>query len=146
MNCNVWKPCRDLPGPDKHWFSIYRLLSNLLLKIIIYFVTAVTVQWPPYITQSRSSVTIFKFSILTFLRSMICSMSNEHWAKIAWREIFQLQFVSNAITCIDAKNSGKSCLFILCHLRITTIIQKWYSMQKLGSRLQNMTSHILFFR
>ena len=81
-------------------------LSNLQLKITIYCVT----DQPP-IARSRRSALNFKFSVLTFLRSMSCSMSIEQ--NLCEEKIFQLQAVSNAIRCIDQrfvfKNSGISC-------------------------------------
>ena len=69
------------------WFEDF--LSNLLLKVIIYCVTGQS-----SITRSRRSVLNFKFSDLTFLRSMSCSMSCS-WAlckDIGWNwNIFCLQ-------------------------------------------------------
>ena len=54
----------------------------------------------------------FKFSVLTFLGSINCLMSNEQ--KLCLVKKFQLQSMSNAITYIDKRftvnNSGISCL------------------------------------
>ena len=132
-----------MPGLDKHWLSIYRLLSNLLLKIIIYFVTAVTT------IQSSILKLCHKFQVLNSHFSEVYDMHNEQWAlsKHCMKRNISTPICvqcNNMYWCRELINSGKSCWFILCHLRMTTI-QKWYSMQKLGSRLQNMTSHILFF-
>ena len=78
--CDVWK--RDLHWLDELWFhcQFKGFWSNLLLKIIFYCVID-----QPSITVSRRSVLNFKFSALTFLRSMGCLMSIEQ----NWAEIFQ---------------------------------------------------------
>ena len=76
---------------DSHVDSEFRFedfLSNLPLKIIIYCITD-----PPSITLSRRSVLIFKFSVLTFLRSISRSTSIEQ--KMRKVKIFQLQSISN---------------------------------------------------
>ena len=83
--------CTDRTSFDA-WFEDF--LSNLLLKVIIYCVTG-----QPSITRSRRSVLNFKFSDLTFLRSLSCLMSIEQ--KLWYVKIFQLKSMSNAITCIN---------------------------------------------
>ena len=88
-------------------FRYEDFVSNLPLKTIICCVTDRL-----SITRSRRSVLNFKFSVLIFSRSMICSMSNEQ--KLCKVKIFQLQSMSNVIRCIDQrfafKNCGVSCL------------------------------------
>ena len=72
----------------------------------------------PSITRSQRSVLNFKFSVLTFSRSISCSMSNKQ--KLCKVKIFQLQSMSNAIRGIDQrfsfKNSGISCLALIFNL------------------------------
>ena len=55
----------------------------------------------PSNTRSQRSILIFKFSFLTFLRCMSCSMSIEQ--KLCEEDTFQLQYMSNAILCIDKR-------------------------------------------
>ena len=88
--------------------------SNLPLQTFIYCVTD-----QPSITRSRRSVLNFKLSVLTFSRSMSCSMSIEQ--KLCEVKIFQLQSMLNAIRCIDQrsafKNSRISCLALILKLK-----------------------------
>ena len=83
------------------------------------------------ITWSRRSVKIFKLSVLTFSRSMSCSMSFEQiLCKV---KVFQLQSMSNAIRCIDQrfafKNSRISCLALMFKFKILAW-QSCHSTQK----------------
>ena len=72
-----------------------RLLSNLLLKIIIYCV------YQPSITLSSKSVLNFKLSVVTFLWLMSCLMNlSQNCMK---RKYFNKFFVSNAIICIYSR-------------------------------------------
>ena len=75
--------------------------SNLPLQTFIYCVTD-----QPSITRSRRSVLNFKLSVLTFSRSMSCSMSIEQ--KLCEVKIFQLQSMSNAIRCINQRFAFKN--------------------------------------
>ena len=112
-NAMFEKPLRDLHWLDKPQFSIQRFLSNLLLKIIISCVTD-----QPTINLFRRSVLHFKFSVLTFLRSMSCLVSIEQ--KMCEEKIFELQSMSNSTTPHDkrfaVKNSGTSCLALIFNL------------------------------
>ena len=96
----------------------------------------------PSITWSWRSVLNFKISVLTFLRSMSCSTSNEQ--KLCKVKILQLRSPLNAIRCIDKRfasnNSGRSCLALIFNLSNPRqrILQC-----KICSRLLDTTSHIL---
>ena len=87
---DVWKPYRNLNWLDKLQFSIQSFFEQFSTEN--YYVTDQT-----SITRSRRSVLNFKFSVLTFFRSMSCSMSIEQ--KLCEVELFQLQSMSNAIRC-----------------------------------------------
>ena len=85
-----------------------------------------TVLLQPSITRSRRSILKFKFWVLTFSRSMSCSMSIEQ--KMC--EV-KLKPISNAIRCSDQrfafKNSRIACLaliFNLSNLRTTILHAK----------------------
>ena len=73
----------------------------------------------PFIAWSWRSVLHFKFSVLTFSRLISCWMSIEQ--NLYWVKIFQLQFMWNAIGCINQrfvfKNSGISCLALIFNLK-----------------------------
>ena len=90
----------------------------------------------PSNTISQRSILIFKFSFLTFLRCMSCSMSIEQ--KLCEEDTFQLQYMSNAILCIDkrfvVKNSDISCLALMFNLNNPNMkiqhIQNWFDVAK----------------
>ena len=52
-------------------------------------------------TESQRSIVNFKFSLLTFLKSMSCSISIEQI--LCEEKFFQLQSMSNAITCTNKR-------------------------------------------
>ena len=97
--------------PAKHFFSKWERGTSK--QTIIYCVAD-----QPSITRSRRSVLNLKFSILTFSRSMSCSMSHEQI--LCYVKIFQLQSMTSAIKCIDQrfafKNSGIACLTLIFNL------------------------------
>ena len=118
------QPCSDQHWQDKIQFWFEDFLSNLPSWAIIYCVTDQL-----FITWSPRSVLNFKFSDLTFLRLMSCSMSIEQ--NLCAMKIFQLQSMSNAITYIDkrydVKNSVRSCVALIFNLgnpRIKSRTQK----------------------
>ena len=106
-------------------------------RMIIYYVTDLS-----SITQSRRSALKLKFSVLTFLTSL--SSWNEQ--KMCVEKIFQLQFMSNAIIWIDKSLLSRILVYLVWPWYSAWAMLQWQSCtQKIGSRLQNMTSHIPFF-
>ena len=115
------------------WFKDF--LSNLLLKLIIYCVI-------------DQPVLNFKFSFFAFLRLLSWPMSIEQIH--CYGKIFQLQSFPNFMICIEkkfaVKNSGVSCLASILDLSNPNMkILHCGCTWKIGSRLQDMTSHILCF-
>ena len=123
--------CIDLTSFN-WWFKDF--LGNLLLKKsennhpLCYWATI-----------NNLIVLNFKFSVLTFLKSMICLMSIEQ--KMCEEKKIQPQSMSNVIMCVDqrlrlaVKNSGVSCMasiFYLSNLKIK------FSMHKISLSLQDM--------
>ena len=100
----------------------------------------------PSAILSQRSVLNFKFSVLTFLRSMSslavsCLMNIEQ--KLCKEKIFQLKSMPNTIRCIDkrfeVKNSGISCLALIFNLsnpRMTILHpKKWFQVAKYDESL-----------
>ena len=116
-------------------FQFEDFLSNLPLQTFIYCVTD-----QPSITQSRRSVLNFKLSVLTFSRSMSCSMSIEQ--KLCKLKIYQLQSMLNAIRCIDQrfvfKNSGISCLALIFNLKNLSTTVLYAKISVAGCEIQRV--------
>ena len=79
-------------------FQFEDFLSNLLFEIIIYCVTD-----QPSIAQSQRSVLNFKFSVLTFLRSMSCPMSIE-------QKLCQVKYLTLIYAKCDKMYWSKVCI------------------------------------
>ena len=119
------------------WFKDF--FSNLPLKIIIYSI--LQCYWQTVHNLILKVCLNFKFSVLTFLRSMTCLISIEQ--NLCKEKKIQLQSLSNVITCINkrcaSKNSGISRLALIfnwSNLRITILNTQ--------NQLQDVTSHIPF--
>ena len=103
-----------------NFFFSNLLKMNLLLKIIIYCVTDL-----PSITESQRSIVNFKFSLLTFLKSMSCFISIEQTWNIVWREIFSTLIYVQCYNMYQQKVCVRVYLVWLCYS--TQAIQEWKS-------------------
>ena len=123
------------------WFEDF--FSNLLS-----FVYCVTDQ--PSITRSGRFVLNFKLSVLTFSRSMSCSMSIEQ--NLCQVKMFQLQSMLNWIKCINQMFNTvciQEFLYFVSGLDIQLEQSKNYNPVSknicCSLRWWNSKSHILFF-
>ena len=94
MKCDVESHIHTRIDRTNFDFRFDDFFSNLPLQTIIYCVTD-----QPSITRSRRTVLNFKFSVLTFLRSMSCSTIIEQ------KLMFQLQSIFNSITCSNPRTT-----------------------------------------
>ena len=87
---------------------------------------------------------VFKFSALTFLRSMSCSMSIE--LKLCKERNFQLQSMSHAISSIDKRFVAGILVYRVWPWYPTwAILEQRSCTQKTGPRLRKIMSHIPYF-
>ena len=112
MKCYFWNPCGDQRWQDEQPSWALILILNLKIFWAICLCKQSSTDWSTIHNLILKICPKFKFSVLTFLGSINCLMSNEQ--KLCLVKKFKLQSMSNAIKYIDKRftvnKSGISCL------------------------------------